>query len=260
MRVNLTDSGRLGVAVVLLMTAAACGQSSQSPTSPVPFGSSAAVAALSNADVPICNVTAAGTLSGQSQGPCQFNGPGGGRFDCLEHRGGNLNFTRTVTYYDASGVVQSAYDATTTASTKTETSASGSVTTRDGGTATFNRSGVMIVTGLAGAETSRTLNGTETGTVNISGTGFTTNTSITDTTTNLVVPVPRTGKDTPPLSGSRTHSTSSTTTRGSVTHTDTMTRTETFDGTNIVQVVLTINGVTQNCTNDISNHSTTCKR
>jgi hypothetical protein len=267
MRVTLSTSGKLGVSVLALLGAAACGSSLQSPTSPFLQGStSSSVAALSNSEVPMFNVTAAGT-STDGQGPCRFNSPTG-RFDCQNFRFGNLNFSRTVTFYDANGNVQTAFDATTTASIKTVTSASGSVNKPDGGTATINRNGTMTVTGLAGAETSRTLNGSEQGTINVTGTdrngvAFSINTSLTDTTTNLVIPVPGGGlrnAEAPPLSGSRTHSTTTTTTRGSDTHTDTLVRTETFDGTTTVQVQLTINGVTQNCTNNLANHTSTCHR
>jgi hypothetical protein len=86
---------------------------------------------------------------------------------------------------------------------------------------------------------------------------------------NLVVPAPQDqnrllggdrGRRGFPLSGSRTHATTTTTTRGSETKTESLSRQETFDGTAVVQVVLTINGVTQNCTTNLETHRSTCQR
>jgi hypothetical protein len=257
--------GKLGVSLLILAGAAACGTQTESPTSPFSLNSaSSTVSALASPDVPIFNVDAAGT-STDGRGPCRFLG-GDGRFDCGDHRGGSLTFSRTVTFFDASGAVQTAYDGQTTARIKTETSVSGTTPTRDGGTATINRTGLMNVTGLEGTETTRTLNGSEQGTVNITGTGaggaaFTINTTLNDTTVNLVVPVPVRFRDGGfPLSGIRTHATTTVTTRGSETKTDTRSRKETFNGTAIVQVELTINGVTQNCTMNLETHRSNCQR
>jgi hypothetical protein len=61
-----------------------------------------------------------------------------------------------------------------------------------------------------------------------------------------------------PLSGSRTHSTTTTSTKGTETKTSSSSRTETFDGSGIVQVVMTVNGQTKNCTVDLASHTSTC--
>jgi hypothetical protein len=265
MRSNSTTFGIVGVALAALMGTAGCGGTApEGGTAPSVFSAST-VAALASPEVPIFNVDAAG-LSADGRGPCVFDG-GTGRFGCDDRRHGNLTFSRTVTFYDASGVVQPAYDATTTASIKTETSVSGSMQTRDGGTATISRTGLMTVSGLEGAETTRTLNGSEQGTVALTGTGpagvsFNITTAINDTTVNLVVPVPthRMDRRGYPLSGVRTHGTTTTTTRGSETRTDTGLRKETFDGTAIVQIELTINGVTENCSLNLETHRSTCHR
>ncbi len=71
---------------------------------------------------------------------------------------------RTVTFYDAGGLVMDAYNAETTASINIVIEASGEVT-KDGWTATVSRSRDLTVSGLEGAETSRTWNGTGSGTV-----------------------------------------------------------------------------------------------
>jgi len=74
------------------------------------------------------------------------------------------NITRTVTFYDAGGVVMDAYNAETTAAINIMIEMSGEVA-RDGWTATVARSRDLTVSGLEGAETSRTWDGTGSGSV-----------------------------------------------------------------------------------------------
>ncbi|HSG46716.1 MAG TPA: hypothetical protein VLA43_02760 [Longimicrobiales bacterium] len=72
-----------------------------------------------------------------------------------------MDFTRSrvVTFYDADGVEQGAYDALTTASIHTLLTVSGDVT-REGFEWSMDRTRDMTVTGLLGEETQRTWNGT----------------------------------------------------------------------------------------------------
>ncbi len=74
------------------------------------------------------------------------------------------DFSRTVTFYDVGGIVMDAYNAETTASINIVVEASGDVE-RDGWTASVTRNRDLTVSGLEGAETSRTWNGTGSGTV-----------------------------------------------------------------------------------------------
>ncbi len=74
------------------------------------------------------------------------------------------NFSRTVAFYDAGGILMDVYDADLTASINILIEMSGEVA-RDGWTASVSRSRDLTVSGLAGAETSRTWNGTGSGTV-----------------------------------------------------------------------------------------------
>ena len=74
------------------------------------------------------------------------------------------DFSRTVTFYDVGGVIMDAYNAETTASINIVVEASGDVA-REGWTATVTRSRDLTVAGLEGAETSRTWDGTGSGTV-----------------------------------------------------------------------------------------------
>jgi len=200
-----------------------------------------------------------------------------GQFSCPDPRKGGLNLTRKVILRDAAGNIQSAFDKTTTESIEVQTSADGTTARPGGGTVTIHRTGDMITSGLAGEETTHTLNGTEQGTVDgewtlPDGTKATEITTIADSTQNLVIPVPARpdgpggpgGSMTPqshppfPLSGSRIHATTMTSTRGTETKTISTSRTETFDGSGIVQVVMTVNGQTKTCTVDLANHTSTC--
>jgi hypothetical protein len=257
-----TPSGLKGAAA----TSAIAGLAS--PETPI-FQVSGADALASGDSAAAASVSGGGTPPGP--GPCLFD-PSGGQFACPDPRKGNLNLTRRVTFRDAAGNVQSAFDKDTTESIEVETSADGTMNRPGGGTVTIHRTGDMTTSGLSGAETTRILNGTEQGTIDGTwtlpdGTSASEHTTISDSTNNLVIPArPKGDGTTPnpmtpppnPLSGSRTHSTTTTGTKGGQTKTTTMSRTETFDGTSIVQVVLTLNGQTKNCTVDLANHTSTC--
>lgn len=127
--------------------------------------------------------------------------------DANMHRGGPFDRTRTVTWYDAAGAVQTAYDALTTASMKINVDVTGSVE-REKWNATVERHSEMMVTGLAGTETTRTFNGGGTEKVLRSRHSDEFGTRTYDITgefsyDNVVVPVP--GSDSRwPLSGSIT--------------------------------------------------------
>lgn len=170
-----------------------------------------------------------------------------GRFECIsvEHEG--FSFERTCTFYDAGGVEQEAYDAETTASAAFHVSLSGSFDRGDWGSASFSKVRDLTVTGLEGQETSRTWNGSGTGTMtgvhmNRDGETVQMDVSTTGSITDLVIPVPRTDTSWP-LSGTIAYSVSVTFTGGPHDG-ETRTRdvTVTFDGTQYATV--TVNGET----------------
>jgi hypothetical protein len=272
--------GPLAALSLFVLPGCASKESSMSPSALADVAAAASVATLSSPDVPIFQVGSADTSSvGSSSGaptgpgPCVF-GDSTGQFSCPDTHKGGLSLTRKVILRDAAGNVQSSFDKTTTESIEVQTSADGTTARPGGGTATIHRTGDMITSGLAGEETTRTLNGTEQGTVDAAwtlpdGTSATETTTISDSTQNLVMPVPAKtdggGLQPPPLpaprfplSGSRTHSTTTTSTKGTETKTSSSSRTETFDGSGIVQVVMTVNGQTKNCTVDLASHTSTC--
>lgn len=91
-------------------------------------------------------------------GSCTYSA---GRFTCPPITSGGLTLTRDYAFYDANQTAQSAYDASTTASANFHVAVTG-VHTALTGADTVNRDRNLTVSGLAGAETSRTWNGTGT--------------------------------------------------------------------------------------------------
>jgi hypothetical protein len=123
----------------------------------------------------------------------------------------------------------------------------------------------MTVTGLEGNETTRTLDGSGEGSVRMVTTGprgtAETTVDFANRTNALVLPVPAPGERAPgfPLSGSVTHS------RTMVfkgpeqqARVDQFSETTTFNGTGVVQVTITINGVTRSCTRDMVSRRQSC--
>jgi hypothetical protein len=119
----------------------------------------------------------------------------------------NRNRTRTATYFDANGIEQADRDPLTTASIHVAI-ASTHEFSRDSWTATGSRMRDLMITGLEGKETRRTVNGTGSSSVARSRHTDTDGTrtydmSSTSVIENVVHPVPRTD-DAWPLSGTIT--------------------------------------------------------
>ncbi len=150
--------------------------------------------------------------------------------------------TRTATFFDAAGNEQEAHDPLTTASIHLVVESTREFS-RDSWTGTGTRSRDLWITGLEGEETSRTVNGTGSGTVTRSqhtdadGTR-TYDMSSTSVTDNVVHPVPRTD-DAWPLSGTITRNVTINVVNGpdgDVTKTRTVVIT--FNGTNLVTMTV----------------------
>jgi len=165
---------------------------------------------------------------------------------CESHTRGGLTVTRTCVFKDAAGNVQQAYDPNTTASVAIHAVIDGEVS-HDRWSATVHRVRDLVVSGLAGDETTRTWNGTGSSSVSRSrhadGNAARTYDVTGDlTVTNVVIPAPRTD-DSWPLSGTITkHFTIKVTggPRDGQTHERTVT--VTFNGTRLVPIV--VNGET----------------
>lgn len=170
----------------------------------------------------------------------------GGRFDCEPKTREGLTVTMSCTYKDAAGNTQTAYDAVTTASVAVHVDVKG---TFDRGhmSGTVDRKSDLTVTGLAGAETKMTWNGSESGTMTHSHQAEGQETrrydmTFTGTTSNVVIPVPRT-ETSWPLSGTTTHQTTIKFTGGEKGGTTEQRNvTVTFNGTQFATV--TVNGET----------------
>ncbi len=124
-----------------------------------------------------------------------MNGEEDTPFRCGSHTRDLLTIVRTCTFKDASGAAQNAYDPTTTASAAIHAEINGKIE-RENWSAEVARIRDLIVTGLAGTETSRTWNGTGTGksTRSRHKEGTETRTydiSCAGTRTNVVVNLPR---------------------------------------------------------------------
>jgi len=143
-----------------------------------------------------------------------MHGPGGsfgfgwhadlGRFNCEPMDREGLTVVRTCTFTDSVGVVQAAYDTSTTASVTVHTEISGAIDRRRW-SATIDRTSDLVVSGLAGANTTMIWNGSAAGTstkVKTSDSSETRqyNMTFTGTIANVVIPVPRTDSSWP-LSG-----------------------------------------------------------
>jgi hypothetical protein len=184
---------------------------------------------------------AAPSLDWAAAGACTYDG-GSGRFQCPVLTDGGLTLTRSYALFDASGQPQSTYDASTTASANFRAAVSGTVQRPDW-TATVTRQRDATVTGLAGAETRRTWNGTAQSTLSGASYGSTAggvqrsyDLQETGELADVVVALPR--RDHPwPLSGTATRHITGTMTRDgaqTVSRTVERTVTVTFNGTSIV--------------------------
>jgi hypothetical protein len=207
------------------------------------------------------NLTAA--LMGPGQGRNGFR-PGltgctftGGSFTCPAITRDSLTVTRTITLLDSTGAAQSAYDSLTTASIHIVADLAGSPT-HGNWSATVSRHRDLTITGLAGAETSRTVNGNGHETVTRSHVTHNDSTRTYDitgssTVTNVVMPVSATtGGNGYPISGSITRVMTVTLTSGPNSgRTVTKTVTLTFNGSS--SVTATIDGTSFSF--DLPNHS-----
>ncbi len=180
-----------------------------------------------------------------------MRGPGGplgmrlpadpSKFECTGSTREGLTVERSCVYKDAGGAVQAGYDANTTASVTVHAKVDGMVDRGHWG-GEIHRVRDFTVSGLAGAETQITWNGTGSGTASgvhptRQGTSVTYSMTENQTVANVVIPVPRT-ETSWPLSGTITSDLTakkgdSTTVRNAVI---------TFNGTQFATV--TVNGDT----------------
>ena len=238
------------VAVATMLLAAVACDSSSGPADPADrLTADVAVvagdAAFEDVNVIYTQIAAFGVPTGDIQRTggwqtgCPFN-PVTGRFTCPTQTRENFTVSRSYAFMDAAGNAQSAYDANTTASANFQSTMSGSVA-RDTWSATIERERDFTESGLAGAETQHTINGTGSSTESRSrhtDRGDRTYT-MTDVATfaNVVVPFPR-ARGAWPLSGTVTRVVTATLEGDQGTASRTRTATLTFNGTRFATMVV----------------------
>jgi len=209
-----------------------------------------------------------------------------GRVECaaVVHHG--LTIVRSAQYKDANGNVQQARDTATTNSINTLTTVSGTAVfdgrrghhddgdhdtsptsgsdaSHPADTTTVALSSDRTVTGLASGSSSRTVNAKSAGTETTKGTDSTGHFTVVrvagDTITALVIPVTATGGSYP-TSGTIVRSMQAMLTYDGAAPTTTQRREViTFDGSTTAKMVVTKNGVTQNCTIPLPHGRPTCQ-
>jgi hypothetical protein len=186
---------------------------------------------------------------GRLPGDCTFSSTSG-TVTCPARTRHGLTITRSAIYTDTTGAAQAEVDGAT-ASVQLNTTVSGTVTRRDSSTSNVDEASSITVTGLADNSTQRTVNGASTGTEITSGTSddgdFTATRVVGDTLRDIVIAVGR-GRPQPPSSGTAIRAFSVTATVGGNTTTSTRREVITFNGTAPATVVITKDGVVQNCT------------
>lgn len=191
--------------------------------------------------------------------PCAYDASSG-RVVCTPVVREGLTYTRSYAYYDTAGKAQPSPNAATR-SMNTQISVKGTRTTAKGDTVAIDRSSNTTLSGLGKGAATHTINGTEHGTTTSSYTIFWGKVSATETfdvvTKDVVVQAE--AKSRWPLSGTTTRtSTTVATLEKTLTRTSTSSETVTYDGTNIAKVVIVRDGVTRNCTRDLSTGKNTC--
>jgi hypothetical protein len=182
---------------------------------------------------------------------------------CAHTRNG-LTTTRTIQFQTSSGQSQSAFDTSTTNTVKSSVTVSGTATHRDNDQSTINSSSNQTVTGLAKGSTARTVNSTSAATESTTGTSsqgaFTSKRVTGDTVKSIVIPVSTTTDRFPyPTAGSVTRSMSATVQITGQTATSSSRREViTYDGSATAKVIITQDGVTQNCTLPLPHGKLTC--
>jgi hypothetical protein len=186
-----------------------------------------------------------------------------GRVTCPENERHGLTVNVSYAFKDAGNVAQARFDTLTTNSVNVQTEVSGTKTRHDGAvTSTVSHESDRTVTGLAAGSTERTVSGTaeahESTTGTRDGVTFTAERVAYDTTAGLVIPLVD-GRPTLPSAGTVVRRMNVSITKADVTTTKSRREKVTFDGTNVVQVEITQDDVTKNCTITLPNKKLVCE-
>jgi hypothetical protein len=189
---------------------------------------------------------------------------GTGVITCAPHTRGGITVSRSLQFKDASGKSQSAFDTVTTNSVSSNITVSGTATYHDGDQSTVSSSSSQTVSGLAKGSASRTVNSKSAGTENTTGTShqgaFTSTRIAGDTVTGVMIPASTSTNRFPyPTAGTIARGISTTVQiTGQSATKSTRHELVTYDGSATAKVVITQDGVTQNCTLPLPHGRLTC--
>ena len=193
---------------------------------------------------------------------CTFNATSG-RVSCPDKLDHGLTISRSFAFTDTAGAAQAKFDTTSTDAVNVKVAVSGTRIRRNSSTSAVDHHSDRTVSGLAPGSSERTVNGTAKGTETTDGVrdgvSFTAVRTAGDTTTGLVIPLVD-GRPTIPSAGVVVRSMTVTITPAGGTATTKSRREKiTFDGSNVVSVVVTQDGVTKNCTITLPDRKLVCE-
>jgi hypothetical protein len=187
-----------------------------------------------------------------------------GRVTCPDKQHHGFTVTSSWKFTDAAGVEQPKFDTLTTDTVNILIGVTGTKTRHDGTTtSTVDHMSDRTVAGLAPDNTERVVNGVarahETTTGTRDGVAFTAERLATDTTTNVVIPI-EDGRPTIPTAGTIVRTMLVTITKeGSEPRTKSRREVVTFDGTNVIDVTITQDGVTKDCSITLPRKKLVCE-
>ncbi len=175
-----------------------------------------------------------------------------GRLVCDTETHDGLTINRSISYKNAAGATQQAYDSAMTNTINVQVSVAGTVTRRDDATAKVSHASEQTVSGLAPGSTQRTVNGASKGQEDVTGTSdqgaYTATRVVGDTTRGLVIPITD-GRPTYPTAGTVIREMNVTVTvTGQAATTHSRREVITYNGTDTATIVITQDGTTKTCT------------
>ena len=185
------------------------------------------------------------------------------RVACPDKTDHGLTMKASFAFTDAARAPQARFDTTSTETVNVRVSVKGTRVRRDNSTSTVDHESDRTVSGLAPGSTARTVIGMARGLENTTGirdgVAFTAVRTVGDTTTGLVIPIVD-GRPTIPSAGVVVRSMTVVITPAGGAATSRSRREQiTFNGTNIVSVVITQDGVAKNCTITLPDRKLVCE-
>jgi hypothetical protein len=191
---------------------------------------------------------------------CTFDATSG-RVTCPDKVRDWITIASSYKFEDAAGVAQPKYDTAATDLVNARVAVNGTKVRRDSSTSTISHRSDATVTGLATGSTERTLDGTaaamETTTGVRDSIAFSLVRTASDTVTGLVIPL-KEDRPTIPSAGVVIRNMGISITKAGETRSKTRREQITFDGTNVVSVIITQDGVTHNCTITLPGRKLVC--